>query len=66
MTYTTFMAALLDADVFGSDELPGWSHPVVAAPGVAADGAGMTGVGLDFFASDDLPGWSHPSFTVAA
>jgi hypothetical protein len=61
MTYTTFMAALLDADVFGSDELPGWSHPVVAASQVAP-----VGVGLDFFASDDLPGWSRPSFTVAA
>jgi hypothetical protein len=66
MTYTTFMAALLHADVFGSDELPGWSHPVVAAAEVAPVGAGMVGVGLDFFASDDLPGWSRPSFTVAA
>jgi hypothetical protein len=59
MTYTSVVAAMLDFDAFGADELPGWSHPAVAI-------APMVGLSVDFFASDDLPGWSRPSFIAAA
>lgn len=57
MTYASVVAAMLDANTFGSDELPGWSHPTFVV---------TTGVAIDFFASDDLPGWSRPALTVAA
>jgi len=60
MTFTTAFAPLFDSSAFGTDELPGWSHParVVGYAGNA--------YGLDFFASDDLPGWSHPIAEAAA
>jgi hypothetical protein len=59
MTYTSVVAAMINAITFSADELPGWSHPVVATPAVI-------GLRVDFFASDDLPGWSRPSYTAAA
>jgi len=59
MTFTSPFAAMFDDTAFGTDELPGWSHPSRNTPG--------TGVQqFDFLFADDLPGWSRPLAEAAA